>query len=69
MGPHQLLKFVWEVQIPYDFVSNMYVMYIYNFIYTEFIDGVSQFSVRGDTDSKMKCEFNAEVLANNYIEC
>lgn len=34
---------------------------LFGIIFLEFIEGVSQFSVRGDTDSKMKCMLSTDI--------
>ena len=34
---------------------------LFGIIFSEFIEGVSQFSVRGDTGSKMKCMLLADI--------
>ena len=39
-----------------DDVRELCLMYLTRVCFTEFIEGVSQFSVRGDKDSKLRCK-------------
>ena len=37
---------------------NIEQSYFYFFIFSEFLSGLSQFSVKGDPQEKLKCKFN-----------
>ena len=40
----------------------MSIMQVDGLCFAEFIEGISQFSVKGDKESKLRCKYNASVL-------
>ena len=52
---------LWELLVNIDFGSldDISVYYMtFSILFLEFIEGVSQFSVKGDKESKLKCKFS-----------
>ena len=57
------IRFKWSFSVP--LVHRDYQIYLLMIFFTEFIEGVSQFSVKGDKLSKLKCKFTHTI--NNYV--